>query len=177
MSSNLSSGFLKLFSIQTGRAFPPFLSTLPHTTSRWWSSQSWPEHLVPSSGCSVLSHSPNITNWCLLPHHYAQGEPQDMMVRECVSNIDLHDIKRNVLVKDQGTQERNPSTICHSNTGAQLLLAFVPNCWLTLLYAFWAVSTCKRIRSLLLKSAESKDFTLPNWDGLCFVEPKYQLWG
>lgn len=82
-----------------------------------------------------------------------------------------------MLVKDQDTQKRTLSTMCHSNTGAQLLLAFIPNCCLVLLYAFWAVPTHKRIRSLLLKSTESKDFTLPNQDGLCFVEPEYQLWG
>jgi len=62
-------------------------------------------------------------------------------------------------------------------TGAQPLLAFIPNCWLAVLCAFWAVPTRRRIRSSLLKSTESKDFTLPNWGGLCFVEPKYQFWG
>lgn len=36
MRSNLSSGFLKLLPIQTGGAFPPFPSTLPHKTCRWW---------------------------------------------------------------------------------------------------------------------------------------------
>lgn len=165
MRSNLSSGFLKLFSIQTGGAFPPFLSTLPHKTSRWWSSQSWPEHLVPSSGYSVLSHTPNTTNWRLLPHHYAQ----DMVGRECVSNIDLHDIKSNVFVKDQGTQERNPSRICHSSTGAQLLLVFISNCWLNTALCFLSCVYPQKNKELAFKINWKQRFhtTKLGWLVLC----------
>lgn len=176
MSSNLSSGSLKLLSIQTVRAFPPFLCTLPHKSCRWWNSQGWPERFAPSAGSGILAH-PLQTLLTAVFSHITIPRAQDPVGEGCVSNVDPHYIQSNVLLKDWGTQKGSPTTVFHFNTRAQLLVAFVPNCWPTGLYVFWATPTRKRIRSLLLKSIESKDFTLLHQHGLCFVEPKYQLRG
>lgn len=181
MRSNLSSGFLKLFlklspfrKEELSLPFFPSCHTRPAGDGAARVGLSILCQALAIASCHTLS---NITDCRLLPHHYARGDPQDMVGRGWVSNADLHGTKSNVLVRDQGTQKRNPSTICHSSTGAQLLLVFIPHCWRMLRNALWAVPTCKRMRSLLLKSTESRDVTPPNRDGLCFVEPKYQLWG
>lgn len=144
MRSNLSSGFLKLLSIQTGGGFLPFLSTLPHKTSWWWSSQSCSEHLVPSSGNSILSHPVQTLMNAIVSQITVNGVIFETQWG-CISYVDLHGIKSNVLVNDQGAQKRNFSMTCCSSIGAQILLASIPNCWLMLHYAFWAMPTSKRI--------------------------------
>lgn len=177
MSSNLFSDSSKLLSIQSLGAFPPFLCLLPHKSCRWWNSQSWPKSFAPSAANSLCSHP--LQTWLSAAFsHIATHRAQDVVGEWCVPNADPYYIKSNVLIKDQGSHKRSPISIFHFGARVQLLAVFIPKTagWLRVLYVFWAVSTHKRIRSTLLRSIESRDFTLPNQHGLCFVEPRYQPW-
>lgn len=93
----------------------------------------------------------------------------------CVLNTDPRYTQSNVLLKDRGTQRRSPTTVFRFDARAQLLSSQTAG-----LQGFMFSGLrlpAKRIRSLLLESIESKDFTLLHQRGLCFVEPNHQLRG
>lgn len=177
MSSNLFSDSSKLLSIQTSGAFPSFLCLLPHKSCRWWNSQSWPKSFVPSTANSLCSHPLLFSDWLLFSPTLLCVGHKMLWVRN-VSQTQIHTTWKvtrwwRTRAPIRGTPSQFFILVLESSCS---LLSSQTAGWLIVLYVFWAVSTHKRIRSMLLKSIESKDFTLSNQHGLCFVEPRYQLW-